>query len=122
MMIPRCIFSASLLVCSIGLVQASEKTQTFVSEWTVDPWNYYGDTAAMNWRYIKYEPWDSAQGELREVRIQTEILGEYESRAEDVRIRSSFFQGLESGQLSTCDALLHTHQRQRISHLNVICL
>lgn len=106
-MIPRCIFSASafsnnmamclfataLYVCSIGLAQASEKIQTFVSEWTVEPWNYYGDTAAMDWHYIKYEPWNKALGELREVRVQTEILGEHESRAEDVRIRSAFFKG-----------------------------
>lgn len=88
-----CLIAAALCVCSVGLVQASEKTQTFVSEWTVDPWNYYGDTAAMDWHYIKYEPWDRTLGELREVRIQTDILGEHESRAEDVRIRSAFFRG-----------------------------
>jgi len=107
MMILRNIFSTStfsnyiasyllmltLSICSIGLAHASEKTQSFSSDWTVSPWDYYGDTAAMEWHYLKYEPWDAALGELREVRVQIEILGEHESRAEDVRIRSSFFTG-----------------------------
>ena len=98
-----CLFATALCVCPTGLAEASERTQTFISEWAVDPWNYYGDTAAMNWHYITYEPWDRALGELREVRVQTEILGEHESRAEDVRIRSAFFKGWSPAnyQLST---------------------
>ena len=107
MMILRNIFSTStfsnyiasyllmltISICSIGLAHASGKTQSFSSDWTVSPWDYYGDTAAMEWHYLEYEPWDTALGELREVRVQTEILGEHESRAEDVRIRSAFFTG-----------------------------
>jgi hypothetical protein len=99
-----CLCAAVLGFCSIGLLQASEKTQTFASEWTVGPWTYYGDTAAMDWHYIKYEPWDRTLGELREVRVYTEILGEHESRAEDVRIRSAFFNGW-----SPADYQLATH-------------
>jgi hypothetical protein len=75
------------------VAHASEKTQNFVSEWTVGPWNYYGDTAAMEWQYITHEPWDTTLGELREVRVTTEFLGELESRGDDVRIRHSFFDG-----------------------------
>lgn len=86
-------FAVTVFICSMGLAHASEKTQSFASEWTVGPWDYYGDTAAMQWQYIDYEPWDPALGVLREVRVQTDILGEYESRAEDVRIRSAFFKG-----------------------------
>lgn len=100
----RCLIAMVLGICSIGLVQASEKTQTFTSEWTVGPWTYYGDTAAMDWHYIKYQPWDGTLGELREVRVHTEILGEHESRAEDVRIRSAFFNGW-----SPADYQLATH-------------
>jgi hypothetical protein len=87
------IFAAAVCICSIGAAVASERTQSFGSEWTVGPWDFYGDTAAMEWQYIQYEPWDAALGELREVRVQTDILGEYESQAEDVRIRSAFFKG-----------------------------
>jgi len=47
----------------------------------------------MKWNYTDHELWDSAVGELREVRIQTEIFGERESQTEDVRIRSAFFAG-----------------------------
>jgi len=88
-----CLLMMAISICVTGLAHASEKTQSFSSDWTVSPWNYYGDTAAMKWHYIEYEPWDTALGELREVRVQTEILGEQESRAEDVRIRYSFFTG-----------------------------
>ena len=91
--IASCLLMLTISICSIGLAHASEKTQSFSSDWTVSPWDYYGDTAAMEWHYLKYEPWDAALGELREVRVQIEILGEHESRAEDVRIRSSFFTG-----------------------------
>ena len=83
----------AISICSIGMAHASEKTQSFSSDWTISPWNYYGDTAAMKWHYIEYEHWDTALGELREVRVQTEILGEHESQAEDVRVRLSFFTG-----------------------------
>ena len=74
----------AVFFCSVGLAHASEKTQSFSSEWTVSPWTYYGDTAAMKWHYIEYEPWDTALGELREVRVQTEILGALESPDENV--------------------------------------
>ena len=83
----------AISICSIDLTHASEKTQHFSSEWTVRPWDYYGDIAAMKWHYTEYELWDTALGELREVRIQTEIFGERVSRTEDVRIRSAFFTG-----------------------------
>lgn len=88
-----CIFVMGTGICSFGLAHASEKTQSFSSEWTVGPWDYYGDTAAMNWHYIEYEPWDTTLGELREVRVQTEVLGKHESGAEDVRMRYAFFDG-----------------------------
>ena len=91
--IASCLLVMAISICSIGLAQASEKTQHFSSDWTVSPWDYYGDIAAMQWHYTEYELWDSALGELREVRIQTEIFGERESRTEDVRIRSAFFTG-----------------------------
>jgi len=91
--IASCLLMMAISICSIGLTHASEKTQSFSSDWTVSPWDYYGDTAAMEWHYIEYEPWDTTLGELREVRVQTEILGEHESRAEDVRIRYAFFTG-----------------------------
>ena len=99
-----CIVATVMFTCSIDLVQAAEKTQNFISEWTVAPWTYHDDTAAMDWRYIEYEPWDTSLGELREVRVQTEILGEQESRVEDVRIRQSFFKGW-----SPADYQLSTH-------------
>lgn len=87
------ILTLTISMCPISLADASEKTQTLVSDWTVSPWNYYGDTAAMNWHYQEYQPWDPALGELREVHVKTEILGEHVTRAEDLRIRSSFFTG-----------------------------
>jgi hypothetical protein len=107
MMILRKIFSAStfsnyiasyllvvaISICSIGLTYASEKTQSFSSDWAVSPWDYYGDNAAMEWHYIEYKLWDSALGELREVHVQTEISGERDSQTEDVRIRYAFFTG-----------------------------
>ena len=102
--IVSCFLIMAISICSIGLAHASEKTQSFSSDWTVSPWEYYGDTAAMEWHYIKYEPWDTALGELREVRVQSEILGEHESRAEDVRIRYAFFSGW-----SPADYQLSTH-------------
>jgi len=99
-----CIFAMAIFICPIGLAHASEKTQSFGSEWTVGPWEYYGDTAAMKWHYIEYEPWDTSLGELREVRVQTEVLGEHESGTEDVRIRYAFFDGW-----SPADYQLSTH-------------
>ena len=91
--IASCLLVMAISICSIGLVYASEKTQSFSSEWTVSPWDYYGDIAAMDWKYTEYELWDSALGELREVRVQTEISGERESRTEDVRVRYAFSTG-----------------------------
>lgn len=91
--IASCLLVVAISICSIGLAHASQKTQHFSSEWAVSPWDYYGDIAAMKWNYTDYELWDSAVGELREVRIQTEIFGERESQTEDVRIRSAFFAG-----------------------------
>lgn len=91
--IASCLLLMVISICSVGLVHASEKTQHFSSDWTVEPWDYYGDIAAMKWHYTEYELWDPALGDLREVRIQTEIFGERQSRTEDVRIRSSFFTG-----------------------------
>jgi len=102
--IVSCLLLMAISIFAIGLAHASEKTQSFSSDWTVSPWNYYGDTAAMEWHYIEYEPWDTALGELREVRVQIDILGEHESRAEDVRIRYAFFTGW-----SPADYQLSTH-------------
>ena len=108
--IASCLLMLTISICSIGLVHASEKTQSFSSDWTVSPWDYYGDTAAMEWHYIEYEPWDTVLGKLREVRVQTEILGEHESRAEDVRIRYAFFTGW-----SPADYQLSTHSYKPVS-------
>jgi len=91
--IASCLLVTAISICSIGLAHASEKTQVYNSDWTVSPWDYYGDTAAMEWHYIEIEPWDKASGQLREVHVQTEILGEHESQPEDVRIRYAFFTG-----------------------------
>jgi hypothetical protein len=101
--IASCLLVMAISICSFGLAYASEKTQSFSSDWTVNPWDYYGDIAAMDWHYIEYELWDSALGELREVRVQTEISGERESRTEDVRIRYAFSTGWSPAdhQLST---------------------
>jgi len=91
--IVSCLLMVAISICAIGFAHASERTQSFSSDWTVSPWNYHGDTAAMEWHYIEYEPWDSALGDLREVRVQVDILGEHKSRSEDVRIRYAFFTG-----------------------------
>ena len=102
--IVSCFLMVAVSICATGFALASEKTQSFSSDWTVSPWNYHGDIAAMRWHYIEYEPWDAALGELREVRVQIDILGEHESRAEDVRIRYAFFTGW-----SPADYQLSTH-------------
>ena len=83
----------AIIVCSIGLSHASEKTQHFSSEWTVEPWDYYGEISARKWHYVEYERWDATLGELREVRIETEIVAERESQTDDVRVRRAFFTG-----------------------------
>ncbi|MFU2489416.1 hypothetical protein [Thauera sp. WH-1] len=67
--------------------------QTFDSEWTVEPWDYYGDVAAMRWHYIPYLPWNPGLGQLTEVRVRTQVEGTRADPTESVRLRHAFFTG-----------------------------
>jgi hypothetical protein len=80
------------LLSSINAYSAST-TQTFQSDWSVSPWDYYGDVAAMKWQYQTYTPWDSLLGTLNQVTIDTTITGYRLNADEAVAIRTSFFTG-----------------------------
>jgi hypothetical protein len=71
---------------------AAETTQTFESTWTVEPWNYYGYIAAMQWHYLPYDPWNPALGSLQKVTVITDITGS-RSNYEELNYGYSFFTG-----------------------------
>jgi hypothetical protein len=77
----------------MGGANANSIVQKFESSWSRSVWDYYGDIAAMQWHYLPYIPWDSSQGTLNKVTVETSISGIRENPAEAVRIRNSFFTG-----------------------------
>ena len=83
---------AVILAISGTFANAGEVSQRFLSNWTVEPWNYYGDIAAMQWHYLEYEPWDSKLGKLTSVSVTTTISGTRQE-AEELKYRYSFFTG-----------------------------
>lgn len=86
----------ALLVTAIGVAapaHAGYIQQSFDSEWTVEPWDYHGDYAAMRWHYIPYVPWDPSIGQLTEVRVRTQLEGTRADPTESVRLRYAFFSG-----------------------------
>lgn len=83
---------AILAVLFSGTVNAAVITQVFSSSWAIEPWDYYGDVAAMQWQYQPYQPWDAALGTLQEVRVDTQYTGD-RTTSEPLRIRYSFFSG-----------------------------
>lgn len=74
------------------LANAKEITQNFSSSWSIDPWSYYGETAAIQWQYLEYEPWNSALGTLTSVTVTTSITGTRQ-QDEELKYRYSFFTG-----------------------------
>lgn len=84
---------AIICISFASLCNATTSTQTFVSSWSIDPWNYYGDVAAMAWHYLPYDPWDPKLGNLQEVKVVTNISGTKNSSTEELRIRYAFFTG-----------------------------
>jgi hypothetical protein len=86
----------ALLFTALGITapaHAGYIQQSFNSAWTVDPWDYYGDYAAMRWHYIPYLPWDPSIGQLTEVRVRTTVEGSRTDPTESVRLRYAFFTG-----------------------------
>lgn len=81
-----------VLTISVTFASAGEVSQRFLSNWTVEPWNYYGDIAAMQWRYLEYRPWSPSLGKLTSVSVITTISGSRKA-AEELRYRYSFFTG-----------------------------
>lgn len=87
---------AAIILLTFALAtqaSATTTTQTFTSSWSIDPWDYYGDLAAMKWHYLPYEPWNPALGVLQEVIVSTNISGTRDSLTDDLSIRYSFFTG-----------------------------
>ena len=80
-------------ICITTPAHAGYIEQSFESEWTVEPWDYYGDFAAMRWHYLSYAPWDTSLGQLTEVRVRTKVTGTRADPSESVRIRYAFFTG-----------------------------
>ena len=48
-------------------------TQTYLHEWSVDVWDYYGDVAARRWEYKPYTAFDSSLGTLDQVTVSLRI-------------------------------------------------
>ena len=84
-----------LLLAFSSQVASATITQQFSSSWTISPWDYYGDVAAMDWHYLPYQPWSQTLGTLTSVEVNTVIDGWREDTNEDVRIRYSFATGWE---------------------------
>lgn len=84
---------------------SSEIVQSFESAWTIEPWDYNGDVAAMQWHYIPYEIWDSSLGILTAVEVRTAIHGERELTTDSVAIRYSFFTGWSPADYQLYDAI-----------------
>ena len=86
-------FVAGLLLLIAGQTNAAVVTQTFTSSWAIDVWNYNGDVAAMQWKYVAYDPSHSSLGVLDQVRVETTITGQRALASEATRIRYAFFTG-----------------------------
>ena len=83
-----------LVAATIALpCAAATQAQSFVSSWTVSPWNYEGQVAAMQWQYLPYSPWNQSLGTLQEVQLSTTLTGERQLASETLHIRYAFFTG-----------------------------
>ena len=83
-----------LVAATIALpCAAATQAQSFVSSWTVSPWNYEGQVAAMQWQYLPYSPWNQSLGTLQEVQVSTTLTGERQLASEALHIRYAFFTG-----------------------------
>jgi hypothetical protein len=90
----RAQIAAGLLASLLPVVSPAQSVeQVFTSAWTVLPWDYYGDVAAMQWHYLPYRPWDASLGRLDRVTVSTVVTGTRMNSADDVRLRYSFFTG-----------------------------
>ncbi len=97
-------FSGIFLAAALlGGAQAATLTQTFTSNWTVAPWNYYGDVAAAQWQYQAYTPWDATLGTLEKVTITTSIQG-VKDAADTLTVRSALFTGWSPNQYQFYDS------------------
>ena len=86
-----------------GSAQAASIVQDFDSNWTIAPWDYYGDIAAHNWQYLNYVPWDASLGTLQSVQITTTLSGT-RSDADALGYRYAFFTGWSPNQYQFADA------------------
>lgn len=86
-----------------GSAQAASIVQDFDSNWTIAPWDYYGDIAAHNWQYLNYVPWDASLGTLQSVQITTTLSGT-RSNSDALGYRYAFFTGWSPNQYQFADA------------------
>lgn len=102
-------FYLSLLFI-LGLIpaisQAGVLTQTFNTSWTVSPWNYYGDVAAMEWTYIPYQPFDHSLGTLTKVQADTHFSGSRLLSTDDLKVRYAFATGWNPAQYQLYNEVL----------------
>ncbi|MDQ8198782.1 hypothetical protein QEH56_11510 [Pelagicoccus enzymogenes] len=82
-----------VIVASIAVSNAATITQSFSSNWIVDPYEYENQTSAWKWHYLPYQIWDASLGELTSVTIDTEFSGKKKDQDDDLRVRISFFTG-----------------------------
>ena len=76
-----------LVAATIALpCAAATQAQSFVSSWTVSPWSYEGQVAAMQWQYLPYSPWNQSLGTLQEVQVSTTLTGERQLASEALHI------------------------------------
>ncbi|MES2317030.1 MAG: hypothetical protein V4631_06005 [Pseudomonadota bacterium] len=85
---------AALALCGLSTLSAhaASITQNFDSNWTIAPWDYFGDIAAQQWQYLNYAPWDASLGALQSVSITTSVSGTRDA-ADALGLRYAFFTG-----------------------------
>lgn len=90
------LFSGAMLaVALVGAAQAATVTQEFDSNWQVEPGN---NSAATQWQYQAFTPFNSALGTLEKVTIKTTIAGTRDDAADSVAVRYAFFTGWSPNQ------------------------
>ena len=86
------IASLSLLVANAA-THAETQVQTFDTSWTVSPWNYYGEVAALAWSYTPYTVWNTTLGTLEKVEVSTVVSGSRSKPSDTLTVGYSFFTG-----------------------------
>lgn len=90
------LFSGAMLaVALVGAAQAATVTQEFDSNWQVAPGS---NSAAAQWQYQVFTPFNSALGTLEKVTITTTIAGTRDDATDSVAVRYAFFTGWSPNQ------------------------